>query len=108
MDVQKIVEQAQAMQAKMEELQGQLEAEESTGHSGGNLVSVTLNGKGNALRCSVDDTLLSPDNREILEDLIVAAFNDAKSQVEVNFANKMKYLAGNMVAQPQDDGSSNG
>ncbi len=91
-----MLKQAQAMQARMAELQSQLEQVEMTGGAGGGMVSVTVNGKGEARQVKIDPTLLDPDETEVLEDLIVAAFNDAKAKVETHVAQEMSKLTGGL------------
>ena len=77
-----MMKQAQEMQAKMAEMQERLGDIEVAGQSGGGLVAVTLNGKGEARSVKIDKSLVDPDDIEVMEDLIVAAFNDAKAKVE--------------------------
>lgn len=91
-----MLKQAQAMQARMAELQSQLEQVEMTGGAGGGMVSVTVNGKGEARQVKIDPTLLDPDETEVLEDLIAAAFNDAKAKVETHVAQEMSKLTGGL------------
>jgi len=91
-----MLKQAQAMQARMAELQSQLEQVEMTGGAGGGMVSVTVNGKGEARQVKIDPALLDPDETEVLEDLIVAAFNDAKAKVEAHVAQEMSKLTGGL------------
>lgn len=91
-----MLKQAQAMQARMAELQSQLEQVEMTGGAGGGMVSVTVNGKGEARQVKIDPALLDPDETEVLEDLIVAAFNDAKAKVETHVAQEMSKLTGGL------------
>ena len=91
-----MLKQAQAMQARMAELQSQLEQVEMTGGAGGGMVSVTVNGKGEARQVKIDPTLVDPEEIEVLEDLIVAAFNDAKAKVETHVAQEMSKLTGGL------------
>ena len=91
-----MLKQAQAMQARMAELQSQLEQVEMTGSAGGGMVSVTVNGKGEARQVKIDPTLADPEETEVLEDLIVAAFNDAKAKVEAHVAQEMSKLTGGL------------
>ena len=78
----KMMKQAQEMQSKMADMQASLEKTERTGQSGGGLVSVTLNGKGNMIGLKIDPTIFNGDDAEMVEDLIKATFNDAKRKVE--------------------------
>ena len=80
-----MMKQAQQMQERMAELQAKLEAVEMTGAAGGGMVQVTLNGKGEMRRIKIDKSLVDPNEIEVLEDLILAAFNDAKAQVEATW-----------------------
>ena len=91
-----MLKQAQAMQARMAELQSQLEQVEMTGGAGGGMVSVTVNGKGEARQVKIDPSLVDPEETEVLEDLIVAAFNDAKAKVEAHVAQEMSKLTGGL------------
>ena len=77
-----MLKQAQEMQARMAEMQAKLAEVEMSGNAGGGMVQVTLNGKGEMRRVKIDKALMVPDEAEVLEDLIVAATNDAKSHVE--------------------------
>ncbi len=85
-----MLKQAQQMQTRMQEMQSKLEAMEVEGASGGGMVKVTLSGKGDLRRLSLDPSLVSPDDREVLEDLIVAAHADAKQKVEAAMAEEMQ------------------
>jgi nucleoid-associated protein EbfC len=74
------LKQAQTMQKKMQELQEDLGSKEYYGKSGGGLVHATINGKGSLQKITLDSSLLKQEEKEILEDLIVAAVNDAKEK----------------------------
>lgn len=74
--------QAQQMGERMEKMQADLAAREIEGTSGAGMVKLVINGKGEARRIKIDSSLINADEREILEDLIVAAFNDAKAQLD--------------------------
>jgi DNA-binding YbaB/EbfC family protein len=95
-----MLKQAQEMQARMAKMQEELEAREVSGASGGGLVQVTLNGKGAMRRVKIDKTLLEPNEPEVLEDLIVAAHNDAKAKVESEMAAEMGKLTGGLPLPP--------
>lgn len=73
-----MMKQAQSMQKKMQELQKTMEETNFTGTSGGGMVTITATGKGEIKKVQIDKSLLVPDEVEVLEDLIVAAFNNAK------------------------------
>ncbi len=95
-----ILKQAQQMQARMAEIQAQLEGVELDGSAGGGLVTVTLSGKGLLRRLKIDPSLVNADDVEVLEDLIVAAFNDAKGKVEAHVASEMQKLTGGLELPP--------
>jgi DNA-binding YbaB/EbfC family protein len=95
-----MMKQAQQMQAKMAEMQAQLETLEMTGASGGGLVQVTVGGKGDLRRVKLDKSLIDPNEVEVLEDLIVAAFNEAKTRVEAHVASEMAKLTGGLQLPP--------
>jgi hypothetical protein len=91
-----LMKQAQQMQARMQEVQAELETAEMTGVSGGGLISVTLNGKGDLKKLKIDPSAMVPDEAEVLEDLIVAAFNDARAKVNAHAEAEMGKLTGGL------------
>jgi nucleoid-associated protein EbfC len=91
-----LMKQAQAMQEKMAEMQAQLEAVEMTGVAGGGSVQLTLNGKGDLKKVAIDKALVDPEEVEVLEDLIVAAFNDARRKVTAHTEQEMQKLTGGL------------
>jgi DNA-binding YbaB/EbfC family protein len=95
-----MMKQAQQMQAKMAEMQAQLETIEMPGAAGGGLVQVTVGGKGDLKKVKIDKSLIDPAEIEVLEDLIVAAFNDAKTRVEAHVAGEMAKLTGGLQLPP--------
>jgi hypothetical protein len=95
-----MMKQAQQLQSKLADTQAELENAEVEGSSGAGLVKVTLSGKGNMKSLHVDPSLMKPDEAEILEDLIVAAFNDGKVKVEAMVAERMKELTGGLPLPP--------
>ena len=95
-----MMKQAQEMQAKMGALQEQLSQTEMTGAAGGGLVQVTMNGKGELRAVRIDPSLVDPDGVEVLEDLILAAANDAKAKVETYVAGEMQKLTGGLSLPP--------
>ena len=95
-----MMKQAQEMQAKMNEVQESLAQVEITGAAGGGMVEVTLNGKGEMRSLTVDPSLMTLAEREVLEDLIVAAHNDAKVKVERHVAEEMSKLTGGLKLPP--------
>jgi nucleoid-associated protein EbfC len=95
-NIGQLMKQAQEMQAKMAEVQAQLEAIEMTGAAGGGMVQLTLNGRGDLKKIKIDKTLLVPDEVEVLEDLVVAAFNDARAKVSAHAEQEMQKLTGGL------------
>ncbi len=95
-----MMKQAQEMQAKMGELQEQLSRAEMTGSSGGGMVQVTMNGKGELRAVKIDPSLVDPRDVGVLEDLILAAGNDAKAKVEAHVAGEMQKLTGGIPLPP--------
>ncbi|MEN0073450.1 YbaB/EbfC family nucleoid-associated protein [Roseicella sp. DB1501] len=85
-----MLKQAQQMQTRMQEMQAKLEATVVEGQSGGGMVKVSLSGKGDLKRVAIDPGLMSADEREVLEDLLVAAHADAKQKVEAQMAEEMQ------------------
>jgi hypothetical protein len=94
------MKQAQQMQAKMAELQEQLADLEVHGAAGGDMVQVTMNGKGVLRAVKIDPSLINADDAEVLEDLIVAAVNDAKRKVETRVSEEMQKLTGGLNLPP--------
>ena len=99
-DLMGIMKQAQAMQEKMASLQSELDSVEVTGASGGGAVSVTMSAKGLVKGVALDPSLMNPDEREILEDLIVAAVNDARGKAEATAQEKMAELTKGLPLPP--------
>jgi DNA-binding YbaB/EbfC family protein len=99
-DLMGMMKQAQQLQERMQKMQDELAATEIEGQSGAGLVKVTLNGKGDMRSLKIDPSLMKPDEREILEDLIVAASQDAKSKVEAAMQAKMQEMAGGLALPP--------
>ena len=99
-NLSQMMKQAQEMQAKMQEMQDRLDAAEITGVSGGGLVTVILTGKGNLRKLKIDPSLVDPSDVGVLEDLITAAFNDARNKVEAFAAEKMSEIAGGLQLPP--------
>jgi len=100
MNLQKMMKQAQEMQQKLADAQAKLEEEESEGSSGGGMVVVRLSGKGAMKKIMLDAKLMDPAEKEMLEDLIVAAHNDAKSKVEASFNDQMGKIASGLNLPP--------
>ncbi len=95
-----MMKQAQQLQKKMSEAQEKLNNIEVEGLSGGGLVKITATAKGIFKRITIDDTLMKIEEKEILEDLIIAAINDAKQKGEVAAQEEMKSLTGGLPLPP--------
>ncbi len=100
MDIGKLMKQAGEMQAKMQEMQDQLADMEATGEAGGGMVKVVLTGKGYAKAVAIERALMKEDEAEILEDLIAAAINDAKSKLETETQERMKDMTAGLPLPP--------
>ena len=95
-----IMKQAGQMQARMAEMQARLEATTIEGQSGGGMVKVKMTGKSVVTSLDIDPSLLKADEKEILEDLIIAALADAKTKAENIMAAEMKTVTGGMPLPP--------
>ena len=95
-----MMKQAQQMQAKMAEMQTKMNEMEVTGISGGGVIQTTLNGKFELKALKIDPSVVDPADVEVLEDLILAAFNDAKTKVENMLQDEMSKLTGGMNLPP--------
>jgi DNA-binding YbaB/EbfC family protein len=99
-DFMGMMKQAAQLQSKMQELQAELDQVTVEGSAGGGLVSVTLTGKGDLKTTKIDASLLKPEEKEILEDLLVAAHAEAKRKSEALLQDKMKALTGGLPLPP--------
>ena len=95
-NIGQLMKQAQAMQEKMAEMQAQLEVVEMTGVAGGGMVELTLNGKSDVKKVKIDKSLLDPAEVGMLEDLIIAAFSDARRKVSAHAEQEMQKLTGGL------------
>jgi nucleoid-associated protein EbfC len=95
-DFMGMMKQARALQARMEAMQGEIAALEVEGSAGGGMVRVVMSGKGEMKRLAIDPSLVNAEEREILEDLIVAAVNDARGKAEAALAEKMRAATGGL------------
>ncbi|MFN0041831.1 MAG: YbaB/EbfC family nucleoid-associated protein [Alphaproteobacteria bacterium] len=95
-----LMKQAQEMQSRMAELQEKLAALEIEGSSGGGMVRVTLNGKGDVRRVKIEPSLLRPEEAEVIEDLVVAAAADARAKVERVSSEEMAKVTGGLQLPP--------
>lgn len=99
-DLMGMMKQVREMQARMQQVQEELEQLEVNGQSGGGLVAVTLNGKGDLKKVRIDPSLMKPDEAEIVEDLVIAAMQDAKGRVEQTVQAKMQSVTGGLPLPP--------
>lgn len=99
-DLMGLMKQAQAMQQKMGEAQEKLAASQVVGEAGAGLVTLTLSGKGEMRALSIDPSLLDPAEGEVVEDLVMAAHNDAKRKMEAMQQDVMKDVAGGLQLPP--------
>src|SRR5262245_9505387 len=97
MDLMKMMKQAQEIQGRMQKMQEELVVE---GQSGAGLVKIRLNGKLDARELKIDPSLIKPEDAEMLEDLIVAAFQDAKAKAEAAVQAKMREVTGGLPLPP--------
>ena len=96
MNIQSLMKQAQMMQKKMQEEQAKLAEEVVEGSSGGGMIKISLNGKFEMTKINIDKTLLNDDEIDVLEDLILAAYNDAKDKVDAKMNESMSSLTGGL------------
>jgi DNA-binding YbaB/EbfC family protein len=99
-DFMGMMKQAAQLQSKMQELQAELDRIEVEGTAGGGMVSVRLTAKGDLKGVKIDDSLMKPSEKEILEDLLVAAHADARRKAEAVMQDKMKSLTGGLQLPP--------
>ena len=99
-DIMGMMKQAQQLQERMQQMQDELAAMEVEGRSGGGLVTLTLDGKSTIKRVKIDPSLMKPGDAEIIEDLILAAGQDAKGKLEALVQAKMKEATGGMTLPP--------
>jgi nucleoid-associated protein EbfC len=99
-DIMGMMKQVGQMQARMQKMQEELAEAEIEGQSGAGLVRVTLNGKGDMKKIAIDPSLMKPGEGEILEDLVLAANQDARAKVEGMMAEKMSEITGGLPIPP--------
>jgi len=100
MDLMKMMQQAQEIQGRMQKMQEELVGLEVEGQSGGGLVKIKLNGKLEPRGLKIDPSLIKPEEAEMLEDLIVAALQDAKAKAEAAVEAKMREVTGGLALPP--------
>ncbi|MEE9290344.1 MAG: YbaB/EbfC family nucleoid-associated protein [Alphaproteobacteria bacterium] len=99
-NLSQMMKQAQEMQAKIAEIQARLDEAEITGAAGAGLITVTLTGKGTVRKIHIDPTVVDADDVAVLEDLVTAAFNDAKIKMDALVAEKMSEVTGGLQLPP--------
>lgn len=99
-DLMGMMKQAKELQEKMQALQEEVAALEVEGSAGGGLVTVVMSGKSEMKRLRIDPSLLKPEEAGIVEDLIVAAANDARAKAEQVLADKMRAMTGGLQLPP--------
>ena len=95
-----MMKKAQEMQKKMQEMQESLSNLEVEGASGGGIVKIIMNYKNEVKKIDIDPSIIKNDEKEVMEDLIVAALNDAKSKAEEKSQEEMKKLTGGLGLPP--------
>jgi len=95
-----LMKQAQEMQSKMAEMQERLADVEISGSAAAGMVTVVLNGKGEMRKLTIDPSLIAPDEAEVLEDLIVAAHNDARAKVDAHMRDETSKMMGGVQLPP--------
>jgi nucleoid-associated protein EbfC len=99
-DLMKMMKQAQELQSRMQQMQEEMSAMEAEGQSGAGAVRVTLNGKGEMRGLKIDPSLMKPDEAEMVEDLVLAAFQDAKKKIDALLQDKMQEITGGLPMPP--------
>lgn len=95
-----MMKQAQGMQKKMQELKEQLANVDYTGKAGGDMVKVVMNGDSVVRSVNIDASIIKAEEKELIEDLLVAAFNDAKSKIEQDSQSQISSMLGGMGLPP--------
>jgi DNA-binding YbaB/EbfC family protein len=95
-----LMKQAAELKSKMEAMQAELDQIDVAGTAGGGMVTVNLSGKGELKGVKIDDSLLKPQDKEVIEDLIVAAHADARRKAETVLQEKMKNVTGGLPLPP--------
>ena len=100
MNIQQMLKQAQALQAKMSKAQEELKTKELIGSSGGGKVKVTMNGAQEVIAISIDPEVVNRDEADLLEDLVLTAFKDARAKVTSLVEAEMKNVTGGLGLPP--------
>ena len=99
-NISNLMKQAKEMQDKMQELQKKVEQTEVEGTAGGGMVKITINGKHIATKVEIDPSLINVEEKDVLEDLFVAAINDATKKVSENMNNELGSMSGGLNLPP--------
>jgi DNA-binding YbaB/EbfC family protein len=99
-DLMKLMQQAGQIQARMQKVQEELAALEIDGQAGAGMVTMTLNGKGEMRRISIDPSLMKPGEAEMLEDLVIAAHQDARAKLDATVQSRMQEITGGLPLPP--------
>jgi nucleoid-associated protein EbfC len=99
-DMMGLMKQAAQLQTKMQEMQAELDRIEVEGAAGGGMVTVTLTAKGELKGVKIDDSLMKAEEKEVLEDLLIAAHADGRRKAETVMQEKMKSLTGGLPLPP--------
>lgn len=99
-NLDEIMAMAQNVQAELEKAQANLDVIEVEGQSGGGLVKVKASAKGRIIGLSIDDSLIQPGEKQMLEDLVVAAFNDARAKADAASGSEMSKMTAGMPLPP--------
>lgn len=100
MDIQGLMRQAQEMQKKIQAAQEEVASKEYEGQAGGGMVKVVIGGNGIAKSVNIDPTLLNESEKEVLEDLLIAAFNNARKNIDEDSGGAIKDIAGGVQLPP--------
>ena len=100
MNLQKLLKQAQEMQNKLTEAQSKMAEAEFEGKSGGGMVVITINGKGEMKKINISPEIIKAEEKEVLEDLIIAAFADAKTKADSQFSDSMNSVTSDFQMPP--------
>lgn len=100
MNIQKMLKEAQALQAKMSKAQEELATKEETGSAGGGKVKITMNGSQEVTAIAIDPSVVNPDEADLLEDLVLTAFKDARAKVTKLIEEEMGKVTGSSGLPP--------
>ncbi len=100
MNLQKMMKQAQEMQSRVGEMQARIEAQEEDGGGAGGMVSVRINGRHDLLKVAIDPSLMTLDEKETVEDLIIAAYRNAREKLDAASADEMAKLKSGLNLPP--------